>query len=294
MKKIILTAAVVFLLSASSMAQQVIRLYDGKAPGSESWTWSEKESAKNQFNTRVIYNVADPTITAYLPSAPNGTAVIIAPGGAFHTLSIDSEGIEVAKWLNAKGVTAFVLKYRVVKSETDDPVKELMGLMIPGNFAKLDSINGPIVQMAMMDGLAAMKYVRSHADTYHIDPKKIGFMGFSAGATVTMSTVYNATDVNRPNFVAPIYGYEKAIIGSEVPKVKTPIFICAASNDALGFATHSVHFYLKWLAAGQPAELHMYEQGSHGFGMRKNNIPTDTWIERFGDWLKLQGYLPGQ
>ena len=106
-----------------------------------------------------------------------------------------------------------------------------------------------------------------------------------------MSVVYNATDENRPNFVAPIYAYEKAIIGSNVPTIKTPIFIAAASDDELGLASHSVDIYLKWLDAKQPAELHMFEKGKHGFGMRKQNLPSDKWIERFGDWLEMRGLI---
>jgi acetyl esterase/lipase len=139
--------------------------------------------------------------------------------------------------------------------------------------------------------LTAVKYVRAHAAAYKIDPNKIGFMGFSAGGTVTMSVVYNATDDNRPNFLAPIYAYAGAIIGSTVPKVKTPIFIAAASDDGLGLASHSVQIYQKWLDAKQPAELHMYERGNHGFGMNKQNLPVDKWIERFGDWLEMQGLM---
>lgn len=285
--------SVLFMLFSGlfAYAQQVIKLYDGSAPGSESWNWDEKESTQNMFNTRIVYNVSKPTITAYLPEASkaNGTAVIVAPGGAFHTLSIESEGIDVAKWLNAKGIAAFVLKYRVVKSETEDPVKELMGKM--SNFKTLDEENAPVIPLAMQDGLTAMKYVRSHATEMNIDPKRIGFMGFSAGATLTMSVLYNADAESRPNFVAPIYAYKKAIIGSSIPSLKTPIFIAAASDDQLGLAPHSVDIYNEWLTAKQPAELHIYERGGHGFGMRKNNIPTDTWVDRFGDWLILQGFL---
>src|SRR4051794_4270756 len=91
------------LMTLATSAQQVIQLYNGTPPGSETWSWHEGESVKNLFNTRVVYNVVQPTLTVYLPTATtaNGTAVIIAPGGAFHTLSIDNEGIDVAKWLNA-------------------------------------------------------------------------------------------------------------------------------------------------------------------------------------------------
>ena len=270
-------------------AQKVISLYEGKAKGSENWTWEEAVSEKNIFNTKVVYNVSSPTITAYLPEKPNGTSVIVAPGGAFHTLSIDNEGTDVAKWLNSKGITAFVLKYRVARSFTDDPVKELMGKM--GNFKTLDEENAPVIPLATQDGLTAVKYVRDHAKELNLDPKKIGFMGFSAGGTLTMSVVYSADDSNRPNFVAPIYAYENAIIGTNMPKEKTPIFIAVASDDQLGFMPHSINIYRKWFDAKQPAELHIYEKGGHGFGMRKTGISTDGWIDNFGNWLKMQGYL---
>lgn len=136
------------LISPIAQAQQVIRLYEGKAPGSENSTWEEAENSTNLFNTRVIYNVTTPTLTAYLPSVDRatGTAVVVAPGGGFHTLSIDSEGIDVAKWLAAKGVAAFVLKYRVVRSLMNDPVAELMPKM--ADKQKLDAENAPIVQVS--------------------------------------------------------------------------------------------------------------------------------------------------
>jgi lysophospholipase L1-like esterase/acetyl esterase/lipase len=290
MKKLLLF--ITLLLSFTTVfAQQVIQLYDAKPKGSENWTWTEQTSIQNMFNTEVVYNVVQPTITAYLPpkDLATGTAIVIAPGGAFHTLSINSEGVDVAKWLNSRGVAAFVLKYRVVRSITEDPVKELMSKM--NDFKKLDEENNEVVPLAMADGLAAMKYVRSHAKEMDIDPNKIGFMGFSAGGTLTMSVVYNATDENRPNFVAPIYAYAGAIIGTEIPKSKTPIFVAVAADDQLGLMPHSIDIFKKWFDAKQPAELHVYEKGGHGFGMRKQSIPTDTWYERFGEWLKLQGYL---
>jgi acetyl esterase/lipase len=217
---ILLTVGFIF----NANAQKVIFLYEGKAKGSENWTWEEAVSEKNIFNTKVVYNVSSPTITAYLPEKPNGTSIIVAPGGAFHTLSIDNEGIDVAKWLNAKGVTAFVLKYRVVHSLTDDPVKELMPKM--ANFKALDEENATVVPLATQDGLTAVKYVREHAKELNLDPKKIGFMGFSAGGTLTMSVIYSADDSNRPNFVAPIYAYENAIIGTNMPQEKNAHFHC--------------------------------------------------------------------
>jgi acetyl esterase/lipase len=284
-----LFAILILFVSFYSNAQTVINLYNGAAPGSENWNWQETQ-IKVDIGT-VIMDVSHPSLTAYVPSNPNGTAVIIAPGGAFHALAFDLEGTEVAKSLNAKGITAFVLKYRLVHNDPAHPENSIGNLMATKNFKKLDSLNAPVVPFAMQDGLTAVKYIRQHAADYKIDPDKIGFMGFSAGGTVTMSVVYNATDESRPNFVAPIYAYEGAIIGSAVPSAKTPIFICAASDDDLGLATHSVHIYLKWLAADQPAELHMYEKGKHGFGMKKQNLPVDTWIDRFCDWLQMQGLI---
>jgi acetyl esterase/lipase len=289
--KIILSAVFLTAFSNFVTAQKIISLYNGKAPGSEKWTWQEKENTKNLFNTRVVYNVAQPALTAYLPdtSIANGTAVIVAPGGAFHTLSIESEGIDVAKWLNAKGVAAFVLKYRLVHMDTEDPVAELMKKM--GDFKKLDEENDSVVNMAVADGLVAIEYVRSHAAEYNINPKRIGIMGFSAGGTVTMGTVFNYTATNRPDFAAPVYAYMNALKKQDIKTDAPPLFICAASDDQLGMATHSSNLYNAWVTAKKEAELHMYLKGGHGFGMRKQGLPTDTWIERFGDWLALKGWL---
>lgn len=288
----ILTLVTFILIASFSFAQEtVIPLYNGPAPGSESWNWNEAVYTNSLVKANIVYNVSKPTLTAYLPSKAkaNGTAVIVAPGGAFHILSIDNEGADVAKWLNERGITAFVLKYRLVKSETADPIKELMPLM--SNSEKLDVINASVVEMATQDGLTAVQYVRDHAADYGIKPDKIGFMGFSAGGTLTLSVVQTAPDAARPNFVAPIYAYEKAILGSQIPAVQTPIFIAAASDDDLGFASHSVNIYIKWLTAKQPAELHMYEKGGHGFGMQKKKISSDHWTSDFENWLQSHGYL---
>jgi acetyl esterase/lipase len=289
MKKLLFCLVMLWSLYAHAQ-HKVIPLYKGVAPGSEKWHWHEKEIKDPNGGTLVV-EVSKPTLTAYQPSKPNGTAVIVAPGGAFHILAIDHEGTQVAKWLNEKGITAFVLKYRLVRDDPAHPENGLSALMASKDFRKLDSINAPVVPLALQDGLAAVKYVRQQAAEYNVNPQKIGFMGFSAGGTLTMSVVYSATQESRPNFVAPIYPYEKAIIGSTVPSVRTPIFIAAASDDDLGFAPHSVHIYSKWLDAKQPAELHLYEKGKHGFGMRKQNLPVDTWMERFGDWLRMHDYL---
>ena len=291
MKCLLISILIVLLSHASAAAQQVIPLYEGKAPGSESWTWKEAAFKNDAFNIDIVYNVSNPSLTAFLPEegSANGSAIIVAPGGAFHILSIDSEGYAVARWLNSRGIAAFVLKYRLVKSESENPLTELMPLM--SDFNKLDSINAPVVKMATRDGLEAVKYVREHAEDYGIRPDRIGFMGFSAGATLTLSVVRTAADENRPNFVAPIYPYKRAVLGTEIPETRIPIFLAAASDDELGLAPHSVEIYTEWLNAGQPAELHMYEKGGHGFGMQKKNTPSDHWIMDFENWLKFQNLI---
>ena len=289
-KRISLSGFFIFLYFFISAQQKVIQLYDGPAPGSESWTWNEAENDNNSWQTKVVYNVSRPTLTVFMPEAgkANGTAVIIAPGGAFHALSINSEGFDVAKWLVQKGITCFVLKYRLAHSLTTDPVAEVMAKWGKKEF---DDANNAVIPLVIADGKAAIAYVRKHAAEYNLDANRIGIMGFSAGGTVTSSTLFNYTKENRPDFAAPVYPYFPTAMHGTVPNDAPPIFIVTASNDGLGLAPHSVDLYNKWLSTKHDAELHMYARGDHGFGMRKQNLPTDNWIERFYDWLGVQGLL---
>jgi acetyl esterase/lipase len=277
-----------FIAVQPVQAQEVIRIYPGPAPGSESWTHAEQDYFSPIFNTQVVTNVVIPTLTRYAPAAENanGTAVIICPGGGFHALSINSEGVDVAKWLNGKGVTGFVLKYRLVPTGKDGVV-EMMGK----KREKIDEDMRATYPLALADGLAAMKYVREHAAEFGNSPERIGFMGFSAGGSLTTGVALNYTPQSRPNFVAPIYAYLGILGEAEVPKDAPPLFALAASNDPLGLADDSVELYSKWLTAKKPAELHMYAKGGHGFGMKKQNLPSDQWIELFGEWLDGQGLL---
>jgi len=277
-------------LAAGTLAAQekVIPLYEGPAPGSEDWTPTERESVSNLWNTRIVFNVSRPTLTWFAPdpSQANGTAVIICPGGAFFALSIDSEGHDVARWLAARGVSAFVLKYRLGKCETDDPTREIM------TRGPLDQVVAPVVKLALADGLAAIRHVRQHAAEYKVHPRRIGIMGFSAGGTVATSVAYNYDATSRPDFVAPIYlAYHWVPREKGVPADAPPLFILAATDDPLRLAPHSVELYQDWTRAGHAAELHLYERGGHGFGMRKQNLPSDRWIERFADWLAMHGWM---
>jgi acetyl esterase/lipase len=278
------------VLGNAAHAQKVIRLYSGAAPGSEKWTHQEKEYFSPIWNTQVVTNVSQPTLTVFAPEAStaNGTAVIICPGGGFHALSINSEGVDVAKWLSARGVTAFVLKYRLVPTG-EDGVKELMGKIT--NRQKMDEDNAAVIPLACADGLAAVSYVRRHAAEFGVSPARIGLMGFSAGGTVTASVAFNYTGESRPDFLAPVYAYMGAVKESAVPTDAPPMFVVAASDDQLGLAADSIRLYSAWLGAKKPVEIHMYSKGGHGFGMRKQNLPSDHWIERFGDWLQSQSLL---
>jgi acetyl esterase/lipase len=278
------------LLSVSALGQQVIKLYPGKAPGSENWNWEVKEFTPMP-NNRMLFNVSEPTLTIYpaVPGKGNGTSIIVAPGGAFHILSIDSEGHDVAKYLSERGITAFVLTYRVVKSNGPNPFAELMPLM--NDFKKLDEINAPVVEMATQDGIEAIKYVKANAKKLGIDPIKMGFMGFSAGGTLTMNVLLSAPQELKPNFIAPIYHYANAVTGKEMPNAITPAFIAVAADDNLGFTPHSIRLFERWTAAKHPTELHIYENGGHGFGMRKNNTASDHWINDFENWLKVHKFL---
>jgi acetyl esterase/lipase/lysophospholipase L1-like esterase len=287
MKKILV---LLFFISSVAQAQQkVIQLYNGAAPGSENWNWDEQfiDSSKNMFRTNIVYNVSKPTLTVYAPdsSVANKTAMIICPGGGFHLLSINSEGIDVANWLTKKGITCFVLKYRLIHSTTNDPIQDMMD-MINKKGASDDQTKN-VIAMGISDGREALAYVRKHAAEYNIDPDKIGIMGFSAGGTVAASSAFNYTADNKPDFVAPIYPFFPDSAQTTVPADAPPMFIVAATNDQLGLAPHSISLYNKWLSSKHSAELHMYVKGGHGFGMRTQNIPTDSWIERFGDWLQV-------
>ena len=289
MKKIIVIALFLFAATGIRAQQKVIQLYNGAAPGSENWTYNE-QVYKPGTKDALVYNVSHPTLTVYPadPSKATGTAVIVCPGGGFYILAIEHEGTDVAHWLNQKGVTVFLLKYRLGHSVTDNPGQELGENMKKSDFGEKIT---PVIPLCIADGRAAIQYVRAHAADYGINPAQIGIIGFSAGGTVAASTAFNYNTENRPDFVAPIYAYMPPSLQGTVSDDAPPLFVAAATDDGLGLASHSVDLYSKWLAAKKPAEIHIYEKGGHGFGMHQQNIPTDTWISRFGDWLGLLGYL---
>ena len=291
MKSIFLrTFCLVLFLAPCAATQDVIPLYPGTPPGSSHENYPEKEYFSKLWDTEVVSNVTKPTLLVFEPSAAtkNGTAAVICPGGGFMALSITSEGTEVAKYLTDRGVTTFVLKYRLAHTG-DDATQEFATLF--ADRQKFHDTVAKVIPQAVADGLAAMIYVRQHAAEFGVSPDRIGVIGFSAGGTVAAGAALQYKPEGRPAFVAPIYGAASMFKDTPVPADAPPLFIAAATDDNLGLAPESVALYQKWVDAHKSAELHMYAKGGHGFGMHQHNIPADHWIDRLVDWLQLQGFM---
>lgn len=265
------------LLATTACAQEVIQLYEGAAPGSESWTWQEYGAPGGA----IVVDVVKPTLTVYPAEKPNGIAMVVCPGGAFHMLSVAAEGENLSKYLNSKGITCFVLKYRLCHADN------FMERMQHLNLAFLDSVSAEVVPMTIQDALTAIRYVRSNAVKYGIDPHKIGIEGSSAGGTVSLgSAMACAGDDCRPDYVVGTYPYKSPHIGQNVPKAVTPLFIATATDDAAVPVQHSLYYYNKWLDAGQPVEMHLYKEGNHGFVGQPTGKNVDTWQSRLVEWLE--------
>src|SRR5579862_5185070 len=290
MKQKLLIAPLLFILFHASLGQKVIQLYSGAAPGSENWNWSEKEDSSAMIRTRVVWNIVHPSMTVYRPDAAvaNGTAVIICPGGGFRFLSINSEGNEVAQWLVKKGVTCFVLKYRTVHVEGDAVQAMFSGINNPKTF---DEENAVLIPLAVADTRRAIAYVRGHAGELGVKKNKIGIVGFSAGGTMAESSAFDYDSASRPDFVVPIYAYVPPAQHTDPAKDAPPMFLAVASDDQLHLVPNSLLLYNKWEEANIPVELHAYARGGHGFGMRVQHLTSDTWIDRFSDWLNQLGFL---
>jgi acetyl esterase/lipase len=292
MNKLLPTLLCLLSTLALRAQQKVIPLYPGAAPGSENWTWSETESDKNIHHSNAIFNVSKPTLTVYLPDsphAPTGMAVIVCPGGGFHSLSIMQEGYGVVKWLQSKGITAFLLKYRLMHIQGSDPYQQENE---DRTRKAADTDQAVVADMAIADGRQALAYVRTHAADYGIDPKRIGIIGFSAGGVISAATAYHYTPENRPDFVGFVYGGLLSSTAHDTIPADAPLlFIAAASNDQYNLQFAAVSLYTAWVTAKHVAELHIYAQGGHGFGLKKQGLPSDSWTDRFLEFLTQQGFL---
>lgn len=265
---------------------EVILLWPEGAPGSENWTQVEEELILPP-NLKVVRNVTQPSLTVF-PADPvkaNGTAVIVCPGGAWHFLSIDKEGNDVARWLARRGVTAFVLRYRLLRTGEDLQAETEAHHRDPD---MMDRLRQPLMPLLQADGQQAMRLVRARAEEWGILPERVGMLGFSAGGDFTVNAVLDNPPELRPSFAGAIY---PAVFGEVVaPPDAPPLFLLCAHDDDMA-TTASLRLYAAWKAVSRPVEMHIYAQGGHGFGMQPQGLPSDSWIDRFGDWLGAQGLL---
>lgn len=266
--------AITFLLACHARPQTV-NIWPGEAPGSETWMQKERTVENTPVGT-VVFNVVDPTLTAYLPERgkATGAGVVIAPGGAFVALAVSLEGHDVARWLQARGVAAFVLKYRIV---------EKRGEGIPANM-NMDEAG----KYGIADGIQALKVVRRHAAEWGVSPNRVGMLGFSAGAMVTSGALLQPDAAARPDFAAMIYGGPFGVMPA-IPAKLPPMFMAWAQDDPLAL-NPVVRFYDALTAAGHKPEAHIFNSGGHGFGMRRQGTSSDHWIEAFHHWLEAQGF----
>jgi len=188
-------------------------------------------------------------------------------------LSITSEGTDVAKYLAAKGVTAFVLKYRLAHTG-EDAAQEFTNLL--ADRQKFDETVGKIIPLTIADGLAAVTYVRKHASEWKISPDRVGIIGFSAGGTVAAGVAFRYAQDGKPAFVAPIYVAAGPLKDSTVPADAPPMFIVAATDDNLGLAPDSIALYENGAKQKKSVELHMYAKGGHGSACTSTTSPPIT------------------
>lgn len=239
-----------------------------------------------------VERVARPTMTVYSPTGKNtGAAVVVFPGGGYSILAIDLEGTEVCDWLTARGITCVLLKYRV-----------------PGVGLSPQSGPYPKSPMALEDAQRTVGLVRFHAEEWHIDPHKIGVLGFSAGGhlVAAISThfekrlyapVDGADKVScRPDFAVALYpghmlGHtpnRPFELNPSIPVTgKTPpTFLLQAEDDPVDYVQNSIVYFVALKKAGVPVEMHLYATGGHAFGLRRTGQPITAWPELLEKWLK--------
>lgn len=237
-----------------------------------------------------IFHIEKPTLTVYEPETKNGTAVVVCPGGGYNMLAYQHEGVELAEWFNSIGVTAFVLKYRVPRRNPER-----------------------IHWEPMQDVQRAIRIVRGKASEYKIAPDRIGVLGFSAGGHLTVmagtqyeTESYPAVDTTdklscRPNFICPIYAaylgndYKDDIVELgdlvKVTKDTPPTFMAVTWDDRMRGA-QSALLFARLKEFGVPAEIHAWQKGGHGYGIRQRGNASDGWEKQLQVWLKLNGWLP--
>lgn len=249
-----------------------------------------------QWGDPMARNISHATLTPFLPDPDkaNGAAVIVAPGGGFRWLSMGNEGWEVAEALAAKGIAAFVLKYRLHPTPASlDGFRESMNR----TFSAAADTSGPSPEKEprarpqwnlsdqLQDAEAAYELIVKRAKEWGIDTSRLGMIGFSAGAGLTMHATLNSRSMKLA-FIGPVYGGMGPV---DVPEDAPPMFNVIASDDFLFRGQFEV--IKSWFEAGVPVEFHLYQNGGHGFGLGNPDRTSNRWFDAFIHWLDVNGFL---
>ncbi len=260
-------------------------------PASESWF--------RQWGDPMARNITEATLTPFIPdpSKATGAAVIVAPGGGFRWLSMGNEGWEVAEALKEKGIAAFVLKYRLMPTpESLDDFSDWMNRPRPAPAASTDNTENESqparpqwdLTNQQEDAEAAYKMIVGRAKEWGVDTDRIGMIGFSAGAGLTMHCTLHS-DMMKLAFIGPIYGGMGPV---EVPENAPPMFNVIATDDFLFRGQFGV--IGSWYEAGIPVEFHLYQNGGHGFGLGNPGRTSNRWFDAFIHWLEVNKMLDAQ
>jgi predicted esterase len=292
------------ILKSAPEGTEVWRIWPGSGnpPGSEAWDWQERTTQVPWLDEPRLYarNIVNPTVTVHRPAAgtANGTALIIAPGGAFHFLMMEHEGHVMAQWLTSLGITAFVLKYRLLRTPDDDAEMDIFRQELSNRLDKPTQTDiappgrGFMRETRLLceeDGRQAIRFVREHAGDFGIDPAKIGICGFSAGGGVAMGAAMEHDAASRPDFAVTVYPAWRGEL--TVPANAPPLFLAISDDDKSIAPMSTSRLYEAWHSSGAPAELHVFGNGGHGWGMNTPGNLHDIWTVLLANWLRFQSFL---
>lgn len=250
-------------LPANETQAKVIPLYKGVAPGSEKWDWEER-SVTSPTGLPIVTDVVRPVLIPFPADKGNavGTAMIVAPGGGFRALMMSYEGVDIARRLNAMGVDAFVLKYRLNHNADRNNAES----------------REAVVKLAAEDGRQALRLVRERSGEFGFKSDRVGMIGFSAGGIVTCDTVFGPADT-RPDFAAIIYGAKEL---KEMPDPAPPLFLAVTADDT-NQVDRTIDLFTAYRKGKGLAELHVFQMGAHGFVNKGGG--ADHFMDRLQEWL---------
>jgi dienelactone hydrolase len=270
-----------------------IPLYSGSAPGSDAWDWSER-AVTSKSGLPMAQDVVRPVLLHYPAEKGRGvgTAMIVAPGGGFRTLMMSYEGIDIARRLNAMGVDAFVLKYRLLYTGPDAPRGTVHDARAARDRPRRVTVKGvykaqtgqDLVTLAADDGKQAVRLVRERAEEFGVRKNRVGIIGFSAGGIVSTEALFGPAET-RPDFAAIIYGVGEI---KELPNPTPPLFLAAAADDESA-VNRSIELFTTYRQGKGPAELHIFQMGAHGFVNKGGG--ADHFMDRLEEWLAANKLL---